>query len=226
MKLNGIAEWAILTTTMKEVKSFLGFKNFDKEFTQNEEDLTKSKNKQNEKGQDNNDTIILTEDLFLDLLDHGFNDKRTVEIDDEQSDPIKSLLVHEPKTLRNHFSKVTAATSVSDVIAVNVTNVDLRKWITKARIVNDMMNLLLGKCPNIWKDRLEDWLIWILRSPNRNTAYTNHSTLRYSKTIQRLNGKRTRQNLFLPNQPDRYTGENTDNQDGLLSLEQGMMASP
>src|ERR1700678_398698 len=48
-------------------------------------------------------------------------------------------------------------------------------------------------------------------------AYTNHSTLRYSKTIQMLNGKRTRQNLFLSNQPDRYTGENTDNQDGLLS---------
>jgi hypothetical protein len=38
MKLNGIAEWPTPTTTMKEVKSFLGFRNFDKEFTQNKED--------------------------------------------------------------------------------------------------------------------------------------------------------------------------------------------
>src|ERR1700678_2265194 len=100
-------------------------------------------------------------------------------------------------------------------------NMDLQKWITMAQdmsiTVNNTISMLLGKRPNIWKDRLEDWLIWILRSPNRNTAYTNHSTLRYSKMIQMLNGKRTRQNLFLSNQPDRYTGENTDNQDGLLS---------
>src|SRR5271155_5561223 len=81
--------------------------------------------------------------------------------------------------------------------------------------VND--TILSGKRPNIRMNILRDWLIWILRSPNKNTSYTNHSTLRYSKTIQMLNGKRTRQNLFLSNQPDRYTGENTDNQDGLLS---------
>src|ERR1700678_47180 len=105
MKLNGIAEWAILTTTMKEVKSFLGFKDFDKQFTQNEEDLTKSKNKQNEKGQDNNNKIILPERLFPDLLDQEYDDEQTFEIDDEQSDPIKSLSVYGLKTLCNHFSK-------------------------------------------------------------------------------------------------------------------------
>src|SRR6202522_4803329 len=217
IKLNGIAEWTIPMTTMKEVKSFLGFRNFDKEFTQDEEDLTKSKNKQNEKGQDNCNIIMLPERLFPDLLDQELDDEQTFENNDEQFDPITTLSVQGLKTLPNHFSKVTAATYVNNVIAVNVTNVDLRKWITMARIVNDMMNSLLGKRPNIWKDRLEDWHIWILRSPNRNTAYTNHSTLRYSKTIQMLNGKWTRQNLFLSNQPDRYTGENTDNQDGLLS---------
>src|ERR1700678_3762135 len=217
IKLNGIAEWTIPTTTMKEVKSFLGFRNFDKEFTQNEEDLTKSKNKQNEKGQDNCNIIMLPERLFPDQLDQELDDEQTFENNDEQFDPITTLSVQGLKTLPNHFSKVTAATYVNNVIAVNVTNVDLRKWITMARIVKDMMNSLLGKRPNIWKDRLEDWLVWILRAPNKNTAYTNHSTLRYSKTIQMLNGKRTKQNLFLSNQPDRYMGENTDNQDGLLS---------
>src|SRR5271155_1560780 len=80
--------------------------------------------------------------------------------------------------------------------------------------VND--TILSGKRPNIRMNILRDWLIWILRSPNRNTAYTNHSTLRYSKTIQMLNGKRTRQNLFLSNQPNRYMGENTNNQDWIL----------
>src|SRR5271168_3795534 len=220
MKLNGIAEWPTPTTMTKEVKSFLGFRNFDKEFTQNEEDLTKSKN---EKGQDNCDIIMLPERLFPDLLDQELDDERTLRNNDEQFDPIKTLSVHGLKTLPNHFSKVTAATSVNNVIAVNVTNVDLRKWITMARIVNDKMNSLLGKRPNIWKDRLEDWLIWILRAPNKNTAYTNHSTLRYSKTIQMLNGKRTRQNLFLSNQPDRYTGENTDNQDRLLSTNRALI---
>src|SRR6202522_2156030 len=217
MKPNGIAEWPTPTTTTKEVKSFLGFRNFDKEFTQSEEDLMKSKNKQNEKGQDNCDIIMLPERLLPNLLDQELDNERTFENNDEQFDPIKTLSVHGLKTLPNHFSKVTAATSVNNAIAVNVTNVDLRKWITMARIVNDMMNSLLGERPNIWKDRLEDWLIWILRAPNKNTAYTNHSTLRYSKTIQMLNGKRTKQNLFLSNQPDRYMGENTDNQDGLLS---------
>src|SRR6202522_3102094 len=216
MKLNGIAEWAIPTTTMKEVKSFLGFRNFDKEFTQDEEDLTKSKNKQNEKGQDNCNIIMLPERLFPDLLDQELDDEQTFENDNEQFDPIKTLSVHRLKTLPNHFSKVTAATSVNDIIAVNIMNMDLRKWITMARIVNDTINLLSGKRPNIWEDIFEDWFIWIPRLPNKNTALTNHSTPRHSKPIQILNRKQARRNLFLSGQPDRYTTENADNQNKIL----------
>ena len=87
--------------------------------------------------QDNNDMIMLPEGLFLNLLDQEFNDERTLENDDEQSDPIKTLSVLGLETLHNHFSKVTAATSVNDIIAVNIMNMDLQKWITMARIVND-----------------------------------------------------------------------------------------
>ena len=76
---------------MKGVKSFLGFGNFDKEFTQNNEDLTKPQNKWNKKEQDNNDIVMLTEGLFLDLLDHKFDDEQTFENDDEQFDPIETL---------------------------------------------------------------------------------------------------------------------------------------
>jgi hypothetical protein len=168
--------------------------------------------------------IMLPDDLFLNLLDQEFDDEQIFENDNEQSDPIKSLSVHGLKTLHNHFSKVTVATSVNDVMTVNVTDMDLQKQIAMAQDINMTVNnmILLGKRPNIRMNILRDWLIWILRSPNRNTAYTNHSTLRYSKTIQMLNGKWTRQNLFLSNQPDRYTGKNTDNQDRLL-LPDGML---
>src|SRR5271168_4644602 len=154
---------------------------------------------------------------FSQLLDPECSDERTLENDDEQSDPIKSLSVHGLKTLRNHhFSKVTTATSVNDVIAVNVTNMDPRKRITMARIVNYMINSLSGKGPNIWEDIFEDWLIWIPQLPNKNTALTNHSTLRHFKPIQILNGKQARQSLFFLEQPDRYMTENADNQNDIL----------
>src|SRR5271168_5619578 len=83
--------------------------------------------------QDNDDMIMLPEGLFLNLLDREFDDERTFENDDEQTDPIKSLSVHGLKSLRNHFSKDTAATSVNNVIAVNVRNTNLQKWITMAQ---------------------------------------------------------------------------------------------
>src|ERR1700678_1351766 len=200
IKLNGIAEWTIPTTTMKEVKSFLGFRNFDKEFTQNEEDLTESKNKRKEKGQDNCDIIMLPERLFPDLLDQELDDEWTFRNNDEP----------------NHFSKDTVATSVNNVIAVNVTTMDPQKWITMAQIVNNMINSLSGRGPNIWKDIFEDWRIWIPQLPNKNTALTNHSILRHSKPIQILNGKQARQSLFLLEQPDQYMTENADNQNKIL----------
>src|SRR5271168_4365220 len=156
---------------------------------------------------------------FSQLLDPECSDERTLENDDEQSDPIKSLSVHGLKTLRNHhFSKVTPATSVNDVIAVNVTNMEPRKRITMARIVNYMINSLSGKGPNIWEDIFEDWLIWTPQLPNKNTALANHSTLRHFKPIQILNGKQARQSLFLLEQPDRYMTENADNQNKILLL--------
>src|SRR5271168_4383174 len=111
--------------------------------------------------QDNDDMIMLPEGLFLNLLDREFNDERTFENDDEQTDPIKSLSVHGLKSLCNHFSKVTAATSVNDVTTVNVMDMDLQKRIAMAHDmdinVDDTMNVLLGKRPNIWKDELKDW---------------------------------------------------------------------
>src|ERR1700678_1088339 len=109
---------------------------------------------------------MLPEGLFLDLLDHKFDDEQTFENGDGQFDPIKTLLVHGLKTLPNHFSKVTVATSVNDVITVNVMNMDLQKWIVMAQdmniAVNDTINILLGKGPDIGKDELKDWHIWIL----------------------------------------------------------------
>src|ERR1700678_425102 len=157
MKLYGIDKWPTPAMTT-EVKSFLGFGNVDKGFIQNNWTLTKPlkelletdetfRAKKNE--QDDNDMTMLPEDSFPNSLNHRFDDERTFVIDDEQSDPIKSLSVHGLKTLRNHFSKVAAATSVNDIIAVNIINMDLRKWITMARIVNDTINLLSGMRPNI-----------------------------------------------------------------------------
>src|SRR6202453_4284 len=105
--------------------------------------------------QDNEEMIMLPEGLFLNLLDREFDDERTFENDDEQTDPIKSLSVHGLKSLRNHFSKVTAATSVNDVTTVNVMDMDLQKRIATAQDmdikVDDTINILLGKRPNIWK---------------------------------------------------------------------------
>ena len=114
-----------------EVKSFLGFGNIDKGLIQDNWTLTEPlkelletdetfRAKKNE--QDDKDMTMLPEDSFPNSLNHRFDDEQTFVIDDEQSDPIKSLSVHGLKTLHNHFSKVTAATSVNDVIAVNVMN--------------------------------------------------------------------------------------------------------
>jgi hypothetical protein len=104
---------------------------------------------------------MLPEGLFLNLLDREFNDERTFENDDEQSDPIQSLLVHGLKSLHNHFSKVTVATSVNDVTTVNVMDMDLQKQIAMAHDmdinVDETMNILLERKPNIWKDKLKDW---------------------------------------------------------------------
>src|ERR1700678_4368763 len=83
-------------------------------------------------------------------------------------------------------------------------------------IADNTINVLSGKKPNTWKDILEDWLIGILRSPNRNTELTNRSILRHSETIRKLNGKQARQSLFLSGQPNYYTKRNTD---GILSDE-------
>src|ERR1700678_3661720 len=94
-------------------------------------DQTKPQDKRNIDGQDCIDIIMSPERLFPDLLDKELNDKRTFENDDEWFDPIKSLSVHGLKSLRNHFSKVTAATSVNDVKTVNVMNMNLKKKKTR-----------------------------------------------------------------------------------------------
>src|ERR1700678_1532474 len=77
-------------------------------------------------------------------------------------------------------------------------------------IVKNVIDLLSGKKPNMWKDIFEDWLIW------KDTALTNHNTLQHSKPIQMLNRKQARQGLFLSGQPDRYTTESADNQNKIL----------
>src|ERR1700678_388210 len=179
MKLDGI-DWPI-STTRKEVKSFLGLGNIDKGFIQDSRTLTEPLKELletdetflvNKNEQDDKDLIMLPEDLFPNSLDYGFDDERTLEIDDGQSDPIKSLSVHGLKTLCNHFSRVTAATSVNDIIAVNVMNTNLQKWITMAQdmdiTVNDAENILSGRRHSIWKEISKDWLIWRLQLPNKN----------------------------------------------------------
>src|ERR1700678_1523649 len=97
--------------------------------------------------------IMLPEGLFLNLLDQEFDDEQTFENYDEQSDPIKTLLVHGLKMLHNYFSKVTVAPSVNDVTTVNVMDMDLQKRIAMSHDmdinVDDTMNVLLGKRPNI-----------------------------------------------------------------------------
>src|SRR5271155_770816 len=112
------------------------------------------------------------------------------------------------------------ATSVNDVMTVNVIDMDLRKRIAMAQdmdiTVNNTINLLLGKRPNGWKDESKNWHIWIPQSPNKNTALTNHSTLRNSKPIQILNKKQAKRSLFLSEQPDRYTTESANNQSKVL----------
>jgi hypothetical protein len=98
--------------------------------------------------------IMLPEGIFLNLLDQEFDDERNFENDDGQSDLIQSLSVHGLKTLHNHFSKVTAATSVNDIITVNIMDMDLQKQIVMAQdmdiTVNDTINVLLEKRPNIY----------------------------------------------------------------------------
>src|ERR1700678_3583940 len=128
-------------------------------------------NERNKNEQEHRDITMLPEGLFPDLLNQEFNDERTFENDDEQFDPIKTLSVHGLKRLPNHFSKVTAATSVNDVIAVSDMNKDPRKRITMVlnmdMTVENVINTLLGKRPDIRKDESENWPIRLLRLPNK-----------------------------------------------------------
>jgi hypothetical protein len=52
-------------------------------------------------------------------------------------------------------------TSVNDIITVNIMDMDLQKQIVMAHdmdiTINDIMNVLLGNRPNIWKDKLKYW---------------------------------------------------------------------
>src|ERR1700678_2937352 len=216
MKLDGIAKWPTPTTT-KKVESFLGSENFDTELTQNDEDLIKPQNRQDKDEQDNRDMVILPAELLLNLLNHKFDDERTFKNDDEQFDPIKTLSVHEPKPLHNQISKVAMATSVNDVMTVKVIDMDLQKQKAMAQhrdiTINDVIDTLLGKKPDLWKDKSKNRRIWIPRPP-KNTTLTNHSTLQQSKTIQILNRKQARQSLFLSERPNRYT--DTDNHNRIL----------
>src|SRR6202522_3812506 len=151
MKLYGIDKWPTPAMTT-EAKSFLGFGNIDKGLIQDDWTLTEPFEvllendetflaKKDE--QDDKDMLMLPEGLLPNSLDYGFDDERTLEIDNGQSNPIKSLSVHGLKTL-----------------PVNVTNTNLQKWIMMARdmdiTVNNTTNILSGKKPNIRKDILED----------------------------------------------------------------------
>src|ERR1700678_3183035 len=55
-----------------------------------------------------------------------------------------------------------------------------------------------------------------MRLLNWNTALTDCNILQHSKTIQILNEKQARQSLFTSVRPNRYTEENTDNQNKIL----------
>jgi hypothetical protein len=99
-------------------------------------------NERNKNEQEHRDITMLPEGLFPDLLNQEFNDERTFENDDEQFDPIKTLSVHGLKRLPNHFSKVTVAISVNDIITIN-----------------DMIDTLSGEKPDIWRDESKNWRI-------------------------------------------------------------------
>src|SRR6202522_1793848 len=83
---------------------------------------TKPQDERNINGQDYINIIILLGRLFPNLWDQELSDERTFESNDGWFDPIKTLSAHGLKRLPNHFSKVTATTSVNDVIAVNNMN--------------------------------------------------------------------------------------------------------
>src|SRR6202522_4191948 len=137
-------------------------------------DQTKPQDEQNINGQDYIDIIILLGRLFPNLWDQELSDERTFESNDGWFDPIKTLSAHGLKRLPNHFSKVTAATSVNDVIAVNNMNKDPQKRITLGRdmdiTVENKINVSLGKRPNMRKDESENWPIRLLRSPNKKRS--------------------------------------------------------
>src|ERR1700678_2782584 len=134
-------------------------------------DQTKPQDERNINGQDYIDIIILLGRLVPNLWDQELSDEQTFESNDGWFDPIKTLSAHGLKRLPNHFSKVTVATSVNDVIAVNNMNKDPQKRITLGRdmdiTVENKINISLGKRPDMWKDESENWPIRLLRSPNK-----------------------------------------------------------
>jgi hypothetical protein len=114
---------------------------------------------------------VLPEGLFLNFLGHEFNDERTFENSDEQFDLIRTLSAHELKRLHNHISKVTAATSVNDVMSHDCqcheygpteTN---NEGIQYGHAYQDIMDILLEK----ESDELKNWRLKKL--DNRNVLF-------------------------------------------------------
>src|ERR1700678_3383649 len=102
--------------------------------------------------QDNEDMIMLPEGLFLNLLDQELNDEQTFENNNDQSDPIKTLSVHGLKMLHNHFSKVTVATSVNDIITVNIMDMD-PKHLSRPLLIKMVETIVAGadkKCQFVY----------------------------------------------------------------------------
>jgi hypothetical protein len=222
VKLEGIAKWPT-PTTVKDVRSFLGFGNFYRRFIQNYGNLTKSLNE------------LLKKDVKFE-----WNKERQETFDLMKKKFQESPVLLMPDPRKPFIVEADASKYASGaVLRQQDTNGDWHPCAYLSKSFNETeRNYDIADRELLAIIRaLTDWRHYLIGSPHKVTVLTDHDNLRYFRTAQKLNRRQARWSLFLADydvnlvhvpgrqmvqsdslsrRSDLYPEEDTDNQDRIL----------
>src|SRR5271155_82244 len=222
VKLVGIANWPT-PTTVKEVRSFLGFSNFYRRFIQGYGHITKPLN-----------------DLLKKDIKFEWKEEHEISFQTLKQKLLADPVLKMPDTTRPFTIETDASKFASGAVLLQEdTNGDwhpcsyLSKSFNKTERNYEIYDRELLAI--IWA--LTDWRHYLIGSPHVVTVLSDHQNLTYFRTTQKLNRRQARWSLFLADfnlqlihlpgkqmvqsdalsrRPDHYSDTDTDNEDRVL----------